>query len=52
LIAATALAGAAVDLLSDPSLVAAARADFEMRRGKRPYTSLIPKEQKAPAKIR
>jgi aminobenzoyl-glutamate utilization protein B len=51
-IAAKALAGSAVELLSSPTLVSQAKADFKKWRGERPYTSLIPKEQKAPVKIR
>jgi aminobenzoyl-glutamate utilization protein B len=41
MVAARALALTAADLFSDPSLVAAARAEFEARRGSRPYTSRL-----------
>ena len=51
-VAAKALAGSAVELLGSPALVSRAKADFKKWRGERPYTSLIPKEQKAPVKIR
>jgi aminobenzoyl-glutamate utilization protein B len=52
MVAAKALAGSALDLFQDPRLLAAARADFEQRRAGKPYTSLIPTEQPAPARIR
>jgi aminobenzoyl-glutamate utilization protein B len=51
-VAAKALAASAVDLFSNPKLLKEARADFEKRRGPEPFTTLIPKEQKAPLKIR
>lgn len=41
MVAARALASTAADLFSDPSLVAAARAEFEARRGSRPYASRL-----------
>ena len=41
MVAARALASSAADLFSDPSLVAAARAEFEARRGSRPYASRL-----------
>ncbi|MBI4600464.1 MAG: peptidase dimerization domain-containing protein, partial [Planctomycetes bacterium] len=50
--AAKTLAAAAVELASDPARLAAARADFVARRGKTPFTKLIPAAQKAPARIR
>ncbi|HUG94221.1 MAG TPA: amidohydrolase [Planctomycetaceae bacterium] len=46
------LALTALDLLEQPDLVAAARADFESRMKDRQYTTLIPKGQKVPQKIR
>ena len=47
-----ALAGATVELLGSPTLVSRAKADFAKWRGDRPYTSLIPRQQRAPEKIR
>ncbi|MEK6236738.1 MAG: amidohydrolase, partial [Planctomycetales bacterium] len=44
--AAKVLAVTALDLLEDPQLVAAARADWQVRMKNRKYTSLIPKGQK------
>src|SRR5712691_3419959 len=41
MVAARALASTAADLFSDPSLVAAARAEFEARRGSHPYASRL-----------
>jgi aminobenzoyl-glutamate utilization protein B len=41
MVAARALALTAADLFSEPSLVAAARAEFEARRGSRPYASRL-----------
>ena len=41
MVAARALASSAADLFSDPSLVAAARVEFEARRGSRPYASRL-----------
>ncbi len=52
LYAAKVLAVSAIDLLEDPALVAAARADWQRRMQNRPYKSLIPKGQKAPGSIR
>lgn len=46
------LAVSAVDLLEKPELVAAAREDWKTRMTNRRYTTLIPKGQKPPAKIR
>ncbi len=51
-VAAKALAGATVELLGSPTLVSRAKADFAKWRGDRPYTSLIPRQQRAPEKIR
>ncbi len=50
--AAKVLAVSALDLLEKPEVIAAAREDFSRRMQSRKYTSLIPKGQKAPAKIR
>ena len=36
------------DLLTQPSLLAQARADFAKRSGGKPYVSPIPKDQKPP----
>lgn len=52
IVAAKTLAAAAIDLLEKPELVAAAKADFKKRMEGRKYVSLIPRGQKAPAKIR
>jgi aminobenzoyl-glutamate utilization protein B len=46
------LAVTTLDLLERPELVTAARVDFETRMKDRQYTTLIPKGQKVPAKIR
>ena len=51
-VAAKAHAASAIDLLASPDLVRAAKEDFRRWRGERPYTSLIPPEQRAPVKIR
>lgn len=50
--AAKVLAMSALDLLENPDILSAARDDFQKRMDARKYTSLIPKGQKAPAKIR
>ncbi len=50
--AAKTLAVTALDLLEDPALVAAAKADWEKRMKDKKYFSFIPQGQKAPAKIR
>jgi aminobenzoyl-glutamate utilization protein B len=42
LLAAKALALAGLDLMTNPDLLAAARAEFERRRGGRPYVSPVP----------
>lgn len=52
LYAAKVLAVAAIDLLENPEYVAEAKADWQRRMKDRKYTTLIPKGQKAPAKIR
>lgn len=52
LCAARVLAATAVQLLQDPALVSAAKADFDKRMKDRPYTTLIPPGQKPPASIR
>lgn len=46
------LAISALDLLEKPELVTAAKADFKSRMKDRQYTTLIPKGQKPPGKIR
>ncbi len=46
------MAVTALDLMHDPQLIAAARADWMQRMKDRKYTTLIPKGQKAPSKIR
>lgn len=50
--AAEVLACTALDLFQQPEQVAAAKADFAKRLQDRKYTTLIPKGQKPPAKIR
>lgn len=50
--AAKVLAVSALDLLEKPDVLAAAREDFAMRMTSKKYTSLIPKGQNAPLKIR
>ncbi|HTN03055.1 MAG TPA: amidohydrolase, partial [Planctomycetaceae bacterium] len=50
--AARVLAATGLDLLEDPELLAAARADFQRRMKDRKYTTLIPKGQKVPSRIR
>jgi aminobenzoyl-glutamate utilization protein B len=50
--ASKALAATMVELLESPDAVAAAKSDFEKRMKGRKYTSLIPKGQKPPEKIR
>lgn len=46
------LAVSALDLLEKPDVLAAAREDFVKRTESKKYTTLIPKGQKAPSKIR
>ncbi|GAB4139341.1 MAG: M20 family metallopeptidase [Planctomycetaceae bacterium] len=46
------LAVSAIDLLGSPELIAAAKADWKQRMKNRKYTSLVPKGQKPPVKIR
>ena len=46
------LAISAIELFEDPDQVTAARDDWEKRMEKRKYTTLIPKGQKPPVKIR
>lgn len=50
--AARVLAATGLDLLEDPELLAAARVDFQRRMKDRKYTTLIPKGQKVPSRIR
>jgi aminobenzoyl-glutamate utilization protein B len=52
LTAAKVLAVSALDLFEKPDVLAAVREDFLKRMESRKYTSLIPKGQKAPSKIR
>jgi aminobenzoyl-glutamate utilization protein B len=47
-VAAKVIAMTAVDLLTDPKLLAAARADFAKKTAGRPYRSAIPEGQKPP----
>ncbi|HVL20044.1 MAG TPA: amidohydrolase [Amaricoccus sp.] len=42
------LAGCGHDLMTDPALRAAAKADFEARRGDAPFVSPLPKDRTAP----
>ncbi|MBO10787.1 MAG: amidohydrolase [Planctomycetaceae bacterium] len=46
------LAATAIELFEDPARVAAAKADWTKRMEKRKYTTLIPKGQPAPVRIR
>ncbi|MBI3466245.1 MAG: amidohydrolase [Planctomycetes bacterium] len=50
--AAQVLAATTIDLLEQPDLVKAAKADWETRMKDRKYTSLIPEGQQAPERIR
>ena len=50
--AAKILAASALDLMQDPRLIAAARADWKQRMEGREYFSFIPEGQPAPARIR
>lgn len=50
--AAKVFAVTAIDLLEDPQLVAAAKADHQTRMQDRKYTSLVPEGQKPPQTIR
>jgi aminobenzoyl-glutamate utilization protein B len=52
LVAAKVLALSAIDLLQDPQAIEEAKADFQERMKDRPYTTRIPKDQKAPKAIR
>jgi aminobenzoyl-glutamate utilization protein B len=52
LVAAKVMAMSALDLLTSPEELAAARADFEQRIEGTTFTSLVPKGQRAPARIR
>jgi aminobenzoyl-glutamate utilization protein B len=52
LVAAKVLALTTVDLLQESQVLRDARADFQKRMKDRPYTTLIPKGQKAPKTIR
>ena len=52
MVAAKVLALSTVDLLQDADALREARADFQKRMKDRPYTTVIPKGQKAPKSIR
>jgi aminobenzoyl-glutamate utilization protein B len=52
LVAAKVLALSAIDLLQDPQALEEAKADFQERMKDRPYTTRIPRDQKAPKAIR
>lgn len=52
LYAAKTLAASALDLMEDPRLIAAARADFDQRMKDKKYFSFIPEGQEVPQKIR
>jgi aminobenzoyl-glutamate utilization protein B len=52
LVAAKALAGSAVELYKDPTLIARARSDFKKIRDPLAWVTLIPEGQKAPKTIR
>ena len=51
-VAAKGLAGTAIDLYTDPKLLAAVKADFKATRGDAPWLTLIPEGQTAPKQIR
>jgi len=51
-VASRVMSASAIEILGDVDLLAAAQKDFVGRREGIPYTSLIPKDQKAPLKIR
>lgn len=51
-VASRVMSASAIEILGDVDLLAAAKRDFAGRREGIPYTSLIPKDQKAPLKIR
>lgn len=48
---ATIMAGVGHDLMTDPELRAAARADFDRRRGDRPFVSALPEDKVRPEGI-
>jgi aminobenzoyl-glutamate utilization protein B len=52
MVAAKVLALSTVDLLQDLAVLKDARADFQERMKDRPYTTVVPKGQKAPKSIR
>ena len=52
LVAAQAMAASAVDIYLDPSIVEAAREDFEKRRQAYPFVSLLPPDREVPTTIR
>ena len=52
LVAAKAIAATAIDLYQDPALLSRVKADFVATRGERPWQTLIPAGQAAPAKVR
>ena len=51
-LAAKALAASAIDCFEKPDLVKAAKADFDARRAKRTFHTLLPEGQKPPTSIR
>jgi aminobenzoyl-glutamate utilization protein B len=51
-VAGKALAATAVDLYTDPALLARVKADWRQTRGDAPWTTLIPEGQMAPATVR
>ena len=52
MVAAKVLALSCVDLLQDPQIRREAKDDFQTRMKDRKYTTIIPKDQKAPKSIR
>lgn len=52
LVAAKAIAATAIDLYRDPEQLARVKADFAATRGDRPWQTLIPEGQGAPAKVK
>jgi aminobenzoyl-glutamate utilization protein B len=52
IVAAKALAATAVDLYTDPTLLAKAKQEFLKTRGDKPFETLIPADQAAPTSVR
>ena len=50
--AAKTIAATAIDLYTDPKLLAAVKADWKQARGEAPFQTLIPENQRAPKQVR